>query len=152
MIDEKTDIERKEELKRKEESLVGSVTSHLKKVLLPEGDLKFLSKVLIFVVEFCHVIFSLISPFGFLLPGKFLIYHAIGLTVVLIGWIIFDGCIITILKSKIFGLDDTLIEFDFTILKIFQVSLIGLCIFFYRNQNIAPFVVLKRGVNFLDKL
>ena len=144
--------QKEEELKQKEDSLILPLIHHLKKILFPEEDLKVISKVFIFIVEFSHVLFSLISPIGFLLPAKFLIYHAILLIIVLIGWLIFDGCIITVLKNKIFGLEESLIEFDFMFLKIFQLFLIGLCIFFYRNQSISPFIFIKKSVNFLDKL
>ena len=142
--------EREQELNNRKPSLTEALNHYINKTFFPEVD--GLSKIIIFLVELFHIVFSLISPIGFFLPSKFLIYHAMGLSLVLFGWMLFDGCILTILKSKFFGVDDPLIDSDFGFMKTIQVFFILLTLSFYVYPSISPFVFLKRGVNFLDKL
>ena len=142
--------ERERELDERKPSMYEALKYYINKTFFPETDAS--SKILIFFIEFFHVMFSILSPIGFFLPSKFLIYHAIGLSLVLLGWMMFDGCILTIMKSKLFGVDDPLIEIDLSVLKIMQMFFIVLTLCFYLFPSISPFVFLKKGVNFLDKL
>ena len=142
--------ERERDLDEKKPSLSETFNHYINKTFFPKVD--GISKIIIFVIELFHVVFSLISPVGFFLPSKFLIYHAIGLSMVLFGWLIFDGCILTIIKSKIFGIDDPLIDADFGVLKIMQTFFIIVTLCFYVFPSISPFVFLKRGVKYLDSL
>ena len=131
-------------------SISEALKTYLNKTLFP--DVGGISKIIIFSIEIFHIMFSLISPIGFFMPPKFLIYQAIGLSIVLFGWLIFDGCILTILKSKFFGIDDPLIKVDLDFLKIMQTLFIIGALMFYIFPSKAPFVFLKRGVRFLDSL
>jgi len=118
------------------------------KILFPEKDITFLSKSLIFIIEFFHIIF-LLHPLGVFLPVKLLKYYIIFLSTILLTWFIFDGCLVTILKNKFFGIDDTFIEFDLNLLKMFQSCLIILCLIFYKNPSISPYIFIKK--NYLSK-
>ena len=152
MIDKVKENNEIEENNEVQEGIMATVLKQIKKTLFPDVELSVLSRVFIFIVEFFHIIFSLFSPIGFVLPAKFLIYNAIGLTIVLLGWVIFDGCILTILKNKIFDIDEPLIDLDFRILKIFQVLLICLCLYFYKIPKYSPFNLVKIYVSYMDKL
>ena len=142
-------VARERELDRNP-SISEALKTYLNKTLFP--DVGGISKIIIFSIEIFHIMFSLISPIGFFMPPKFLIYQAIGLSIVLFGWLIFDGCILTILKSKFFGIDDPLIKVDLDFLKIMQTLFIIGALIFYIFPSKAPFVFLKRGVRFLDSL
>ena len=151
MVKEVKEVEEVEEVKE-DRSIIEIVLKQIKKTLLPDVELSVISRVFIFIVEFFHIIFSLFSPLGFVLPAKFLIYNALGLSMVLLGWIIFDGCILTILKNKIFDIDDPLVDVDFRILKLFQLMLICLCIYFYKIPKYSPFNLVKNYISYMDKL
>ena len=142
-------VERERQLDRNP-SISEALKNYINKTFFPDVD--GISKIIIFSIELFHIAFSLISPIGFFMPPKFLIYQAIGLSIVLFGWLIFDGCILTILKSKFFGIDDPLIKVDLDFLKIMQTLFIIGALMFYIFPSKAPFVFLKRGVRFLDSL
>ena len=142
--------ERERDLDEKKPSILEALKYYINKTFFPDVD--NISKVIIFLVELFHIVFSLISPIGFFLPSKFLIYHAFGMILVLFGWLIFDGCILTILKSKIFGVDDPLIDTDFGFMKTMQTFFILVTLTFYIFPSVSPFIFLKRGVKYLDSL
>ena len=132
-------------------SISESLRSYIDKTFFNDKISKS-SKTLLFFIEFFHLIVFILCPLGFFLPPRFLLYHCLFLTSMMISWFIFNGCFITKFKEHVFDIHAPLLSLDLELLKIIQSLLIVMSIVFYIFPSKAPFVFLKRGIRFLDSL
>ena len=132
-------------------SISDSFRSYINKTFFND-NISGASKSLLFLIEFIHLLVFIMCPLGFFLPPRFLLYHTIFLTSMMISWFVFNGCFITIFKNEFFDIHAPLLSLDLKLLKVIQTSLILMSVAFYMFPSKAPFVLLKRGVEFLDKL
>ena len=127
------------------------INEYIKFTFYPDIENVYL-KYTILIVEIIHVMISSLGPLGLLLPSRLLIYHAIALICVMISWYIFDGCIITILKTKLCRNTPTvpLVPLSITVVKYIQTFFIALTLFFYFNPKISPFKYVYRLMTYLS--
>lgn len=129
---------------------VNHYLAKLKLHMLPNSRWKYL----VFVTECIHIIigsFAFLS--GLLLPPHYLPYNILFIVLVMLGWELLGYCFVTKIVSTMIGeekhVDNFLVPFSSTFIKIYGSAIIGLSIFFSLKPEIAPYNLLKPIVIYL---
>lgn len=116
----------------------------LKLHMLPKSRWKYL----VFLTELIHIIIgSFAFLIGLFLPPFCLPYNILFIAIVMLGWELLGYCFVTKIVSKMTGeehhVDNFLVPFSATFIKIYGSAIIALSLFFSLKPDIAPYNILK---------
>ena len=122
----------------------------LKLHMLPNSRWKYL----VFITECIHIIIgSFAFMMGLLLPPYYLPFNILFIVIVMLGWELLGYCFVTKIVSSMIGeqphVNNFLVPFSSTFIKIYGSAIIGLSLVFSLKPEISPYNLMKPIVIYL---